>query len=142
LGVALIDALLSQACAHFNFVPWQAIFVIGPRVCSFVRAASRRLGHRVPMAPFVTRADHRKPSTMENAGLGQLTDYITLNEVARQLGASYHTARSLALAGLLGEHTFLAGAYLYPRATAEAAIRRKLDRQRNDRRDSPAVEGT
>lgn len=78
---------------------------------------------------------------METAGLGQLTDFITLNEVARQLGASYHTARSLAIAGLLGEHTFLAGAYLYPRATAEEAIRRRLDQQRHDRPGAPLVEG-
>ena len=79
---------------------------------------------------------------MEHSGLGQLTDYITLNEVARQLGASYHTARSLALAGLLGEPSFLAGAYLYPRVTAEAAIRRRLDQQRHDRQDAALVEGT
>jgi hypothetical protein len=78
---------------------------------------------------------------MEHAGLGQLTDYVTLNEVARQLGASYHTARALAHTGQLGEPSFLAGAYLYPRATAEAAIRRRLDQQRHDRPGAPLLEG-
>jgi hypothetical protein len=69
-----------------------------------------------------------------------LAGYITLREVARQLNESYYTAYSLAASGLLGEPLVVGRAHLYAGATAESAIRCRVERRRQ-RGQRPQVAG-
>jgi hypothetical protein len=59
-----------------------------------------------------------------------LAGYITLREIARQLNESYYTAYSLAASGLLGEPLVVGRSHLYDRATADAAIQKRLEQRR------------
>lgn len=62
---------------------------------------------------------------MENQYLGEpLSDYFTLRDVARRLGASYYAAYSLAVSGQLGTPLIFGRLHLYRRtAAADEAIR-------------------
>lgn len=57
-----------------------------------------------------------------------LSDFITLRDVAKQLGASYYTAYGMGACGQLGDPIMVGRTQLYPRATAERAIRQRLAR--------------
>ena len=67
-----------------------------------------------------------------------LEDFLTLRDVARQLGESYHTAYALAVSGVLGDAIIVGRTQLFSRAAAEQAIRDRLDRRAARSKGSPA----
>ena len=69
-----------------------------------------------------------------------LDGYVTIKDVARELGSSYHVAYNLAASGKLGEPIVVGVTQFFPRATAEAAIRRRREERRNGRRVERAGE--
>lgn len=64
-----------------------------------------------------------------------LSDYVTLRDVARELGESYYVAYSLGASGLLGEPLVIGRQYFFPRVNAQQAIdRRRAQRPRRAER--------
>lgn len=59
------------------------------------------------------------------SALAGLSDYITLREVCRRLGASYTTAYHLGASGVLGEPVVIGRTQFFPRSTAEQAIEQR-----------------
>lgn len=69
-----------------------------------------------------------------------LAEYVTIRDVARELGASYFSAYALAASGLLGEPLLVGRQYFYPRAIAEPAIARRRAQRRRGGRTAPLVD--
>ena len=59
-----------------------------------------------------------------------LDGYVTIKDIARELEASYWVAYGLVASGALGDPLVVGVTHFYPRAVAEAAIRRRREQRR------------
>ncbi len=64
------------------------------------------------------------------ASVGALSGFITIPEIARQLGVAYSYAHSLVASGAFGDPVCIGGRYLFDRATAVAEVERRLEKRR------------